>query len=68
MNPQNVKRPRGLPPAPPGQNYLIVLMDEELVAKAIAVQGRWQDELTAMLEETVKRFIETRPIAIYLPR
>jgi hypothetical protein len=63
-----VKSPRGLPPAPPGQNYLIVLMDQELVDKAIAVQGRWQDELTAMLEETVRKFIETRPISIYVPR
>jgi hypothetical protein len=68
VNEQNVKSPKGLPPAPPGQNYLIVLMDAELVDKAIAVQGHWQDELTAMLEETVKRFVETRPIALYVPR
>jgi hypothetical protein len=65
---QQVNAPRGLPPAPPGQNYLIILMDAELVAKAIEVQGHWQDELTAALERTVREFIETRPIALYVPR
>lgn len=57
-----------LPPARAGKNYLVVLMDEELVAKAGALEGRLEDELTDVIENAVREFIRTRPIQLYVPR
>lgn len=56
-----------LPPAPRGKNYLVVLMDEELVEKAGGLVGTLEDELTERIEATVRLFIETRPIGLYTP-
>lgn len=57
-----------LPPPERGKNYLVVKMDAELVAKAGALDGRWEDELTEALENTVRDFIRTRPVQLFLPR
>jgi hypothetical protein len=56
-----------LPPPPRGKNYLVVLMDAELVDKAGRLEGPYEDELTAAIETAVGDFIRTRPVQIYLP-
>lgn len=56
-----------LPPAPRGKNYLVVLMDEELVLKAGGLVGQLEDDLTQRIESTVRLFIETRAIHLVTP-
>jgi hypothetical protein len=55
-------------PPEPGKNYLVVKMDAELVDKAGHLEGHYEDELTAAIEDAVREFIQTRPLALLVRR
>jgi hypothetical protein len=65
--PREVGPPPRLPEPPPGKQYFFMPIDAELVDKALRLEPYWEDQLLETIEETVRTFLETRPIALRVP-